>query len=208
MPCVVANYDDPTLTFTHSASDPSNLTTYTYSTVALGTESADRKILLAVHTNADGPGIPTSAVINGVSATLLSNTTGLGLFIADVPTGTSVTITATFSTTASRSAIGVWSLKGVSRPSDIFTNLSTGTGTVASTSVTARRGDAVVAIVSHRNAADLVWTGGTERYDLTAGNLNHMGGADTKATADTTAQTFTATSASSQVWAAISASFK
>lgn len=207
MPCVYANHNDPTVEFTHSASSSSNLTTYTYTSVALGTETADRKVVVAVHTDADGP-TPIGAVVNGVTATLLVNRLGVGLFIADVPTGTSVTVTTTFDVTAARAAMGVWTLKKLSRPADVYTNVNSGIGLTATTSVTAREGDAVIAAVSHRNTTGLTWSGGTERYDIAAGNSNRMSGADTVATSDTTAQTFSITGTSSAAWSAVSASFK
>ena len=208
MPCVVENYNDPILTFTHSASSSSNLVTYTYTTVALGMESADRRIIVAAHTDVGGGLLPISAVVNGVSATLVVNRAGVGLFIADVPTGTSVTVTITFSGTATRSAMGVWAITGMSRPSPSFTNSNGGTGTSVTTSVAASKGEAVVAAISHANTTGFTWSGGTERYDIANGNATRMSGADTIATSDTTAQSFTATAVNSAAWSAVSASFK
>lgn len=208
MPCVVENYNNPVVTFTHSASSSSNLVTYTFTAVALGAEAPDRYIVVAAHTDVGGGLLPISATVNGVDATLVVNRAGVGLFIALVPTGTSVTVTTTFSGTATRSAMGVWSITGRSREAASFTNSNGGTGTSVTTSVAASKGEAVIAAISHANTTGFTWSGGTERYDVSNGNSTRMSGADTSATVDTAAQSFTATAVNSAAWSAVSASFK
>lgn len=207
MPLAPTNYTPSAVTYTYSTSTSTNFVTYTYTAVALGTESADRRIVVAGHTDVAGP-TPISATVNGINATLVVNASGVGLFIANVPTGTSVTVTVTYSTTAARAALGVWALTNVSRDAAMSTNVATGTGTVATSTISVAGGSAVVAAVSHANSTGFTWTGGTERYDTANGNPNRMSGADTTVTSDNSALQFTATATASASWAIVSASFK
>lgn len=207
MPLAPTNYTPSAITYTYSTSTSTNFVTYTYTAVALGTESIDRRIVVAAHTDVAGP-TPISATVNGVNATLVVNNSGVGLFVANVPTGTSVVVTVTYSGTAARAALGVWALTNVSREAAITTNVATGTGTVATSTISVAGGSVVISAASHANSSGFTWTGGTERYDTANGNPNRMSGADVTVIADNTALQFTATATASASWVIVSASFK
>lgn len=102
------------LTFLSSATSSSNLTTYTYAAVSLGTAHFNRRIVVSVIFDDPGDSPLASLTIGGVSATLVkSQNSAVALYIALVPTGTTGDIVVTYATAANRSGIGVWRLDGV-----------------------------------------------------------------------------------------------
>lgn len=119
------------LTFLTSTTNTANLTTYTYSAVALGTAHFNRRIVVAVFFNAADDYPPAAMTIGGVSATLLvTQSSAIALYIALVPTGTTGDIVVTYATAANNSAIGVWRLDGVSSSTPHATASTTGSGSI------------------------------------------------------------------------------
>jgi hypothetical protein len=105
------------IAFLQSASDINNLTTYTFAAQNLGAAAADRQIIVAVHYRNTGPPILTSLTIAGVSATFVvdqqSAINRTNVVIANVPTGTSGDIVATFDVASARCTIGVYRAVGI-----------------------------------------------------------------------------------------------
>jgi hypothetical protein len=110
-----------TVTYLGITSSSSNLTTYNFTSFSLGAESSDRYIIVGLgEASAGGSPITlSSGSINGVSATIInsyspdaSNDYGTAFMGAAVPSGTSGTISATWSSTAARCGISVWSVTG------------------------------------------------------------------------------------------------
>lgn len=199
MPLRPVNPSPPVVTFTAATSSASNLTTYTFSGVAIGAAAADRYVIVAAHTDC-GVASPTIVTVNGINATLLQANDGVGIFMALVPTGTTATIVVTFSASCARAAIGVWSATGVSRVSPVSSSKANGTSAAAATSVDASHGGAVIAASTHAGGTGIVWTGGgTERYDAVNGNSTRYSAADVSSLAAATI-TPTATSSGSFAW--------
>lgn len=199
MPMPAINFSPPVVTFQGNVSSSSNLTTYSFAAVPIGTASADRYVIVAAHTDVGGAS-PTVVTIGGITADLLQANDGVGLFMALVPTGTTATITATYSSAVNRCALGIWSATNVSRADPISRNMANGTGLVASTVVTATHGAAVIAASTHSAGASIAWTGsGTERYDFFVGNsTRHSASHNSSLGAGTV--TPTATNPSSVSW--------
>ena len=89
----------------------SNLTTYTFSGVSLGTPHATRYIIVGVVSIASSSRTISSASIAGISATLSSNASGFTegrMIIAAVPTGETGDVVVTHSGGCTSCAIGVW----------------------------------------------------------------------------------------------------
>lgn len=199
MPPQPTNFSGPVVTFVASASSTSNLTTYPFAAVAIGSPSDDRYVIVAAHTDTGGAA-PTVVTIGGINATLLQANDGVGLFMARVPTGATATIAVTFSSACTRAAIGVWSVTKLSRVTAIGSKAS-GTSAVAATSVAVSLAGAVIAAATHAGGTGIVWNGDVlERYDFFTGNSTRYSATD--AGSLVAAETFnaTATSSTSVAW--------
>jgi hypothetical protein len=110
----------PVVEFLGFSSNAANLTTYSFASFNFGTASADRHII--VHVLSSGPILQqrsiSSVSIGGVSASLdFTNGTSFypkGIARANVATGTSGTISVTFSASVDQCIIGVFSIKNIS----------------------------------------------------------------------------------------------
>ena len=168
-----------TVTFTASAVDSVDRSTYTYTSQSIGTEAADRIVVVAV-TYTTTASI-SSVTINLVSATQVVAATGSGgqkieLWKASVPTGTSVTIIVVHPGTSDRGSIGVWAVYGASS-----TTYDTGSKTAAdplSDTVNIPTGGVVIAAAANNDAGTdtYTWTGLDENYDaLVEDPTDHSG---------------------------------
>jgi hypothetical protein len=125
------------LTYQTNASDGADLTTYTFSSQAIGTAAADRYVIVGVG-GANTGSNPSSVTIGGVSATNVVQTNGGihsgSLWIALVPTGTTANIVVVWPSGLNRCGIGVWSatgLSGTAANDTASSNASPGSATVA-----------------------------------------------------------------------------
>lgn len=105
------------LAYQTSAVDPSDLTTYTFSAQAIGTAAADRRVHVGVGATQNSPTI-SSVVIGGVTATqniatTLGTASTVGIFTANVPTGTTADVVVTFTGSTNRCGIAVWTSTGL-----------------------------------------------------------------------------------------------
>jgi len=99
------------VTFLQTASDATNLQTYTFSSQNLGAANSKRYIIVAIASRNTRLGTTINSVrIGGVTATISvqsnhddsPNSSVAGLAVANVPTGTTGDIVVTFSTTMLR----------------------------------------------------------------------------------------------------------
>src|SRR5262245_51584457 len=99
-----------------SASDTVNRTTYTFTGLSIGAADATRRVICAVHWDANSVGGQTisSATIGGVSATIhgtaIDETSGsyVQFISALVPTGTTATVSVTFGGGNAACFVAVW----------------------------------------------------------------------------------------------------
>ena len=162
--------DAVSLTYLGTASDATNLITYTFASQGLGTPASDRQIIVL----ASGFTGPTSKTISsitvaGVSATININTNGdygyegLGIGIADVPTGTTGDVVVVFSGAMNSADIHLYRATGLSK-----TAHDTDSNTGAPPSVNLSVPDNGVAVsISHNRGGTASWTGLTEGDDIT-----------------------------------------
>lgn len=171
------------LTYLTSGVDTSNLTTYTYSAVAIGTAHFNRHIAVAVLFDDTGDYPPVSVTIGGVSATLVIQRSSLiALYIAKVPTGTTADIVVTYATAALRSAIGVWRLDGLASAAAHATNSNSFVSSSLQTlSLDVPSGGAVIAAAlgDGLDVVSFVWPNMTENYDTTVESARIWSGAST-----------------------------
>lgn len=123
--------------FTSSAVISTNLSSYTFSSMAFGAAFSGRHILVMVASRASSTQTITSATIGGVTATIVyqaSPTGTLGAFlIAAVPTGTTGDVVINFSVAMTRCGIGVIALSDLVSTTATDTAIDSGSDTMTST---------------------------------------------------------------------------
>lgn len=107
--------------FTASAKDSTGQTTYTFSSVSVGTAADNRQVVVGVHSILGSPGITINSVtIGGISASrVVKQESGSGGRVAEfwkasVPAGTTGNIVVTASAAMLACSIGVWAVYGAS----------------------------------------------------------------------------------------------
>lgn len=207
MPIPQVNSSSPTMTFTTAATNASNLITYTFTAMAIGAASPDRRVIVAMHTDL-GSLTPVSVTIGGIAATAIKTTDGLGVFMAFVPTGTTADVVVTWSGTAARCAIGVWSVQWAGRGVTAST-LATGTSAASSVAVANLSGGVVIVASTHAGGTGLTYSGGpTENYDTVNGNATRYSGANQSNIAVAGTVTSTATNSGSFAWRMIAVALR
>ena len=176
---------------TTSAVDSVNRTTYTFSSVALGTASTTRAVY--VWSTAQGPSVSAfninTMTVGGVSASLVQVADSSAepqymgeLWRADVPTGTTGDIVVTWNSGVSQCGVSVWSVDGDHEEFAIATDLSNSTSSVSFTNVP----DNSVILAGRGSAftGTHIWTGDvTENVDQTIeGTVRHSAASQFHAT--------------------------
>jgi hypothetical protein len=181
-----------TYAYTANTSNAGSATSYTFSSVALGTAAANRKIIVGTGSqeNVDGTHINTLTV-GGVSATELvaiNDDAGIDsqseIWIATVPTGTTGDIVIVTNGGQDNMGIGVWAVYGAS---------STAHDTVTSTAdpqtgtINVPAGGVLIAIAYDRGGgSDYVWTGPTKDFfTVIESNVQYSGASKAYASAQT-----------------------
>lgn len=142
----------PVVTHVDTGSTSNNNTTYNFSGRSFGAAANDRYIVVSVHGDV-GPQTPVSATIGGVAATLVYSTPGLGIFIAYLPTGTTGTVSVTFTGSVSRCGFSVWRVTGLWRGGVERVASGSGTGVTASVAVSYPAKSVIIAAATFHNSA-------------------------------------------------------
>jgi hypothetical protein len=115
----------PAISYTDTATDATDLTTYTFTARALGSAAADRRIAIAVvgRTGSSTTLAVSTLTVDGVSASLVANTDNTGvngttstytaIWLASVPSNTTGDVVVTFNGAALRCAISIYRLTGI-----------------------------------------------------------------------------------------------
>lgn len=152
------------LSLTGSGVDASS---YTLSGTSLGAPAADRYIVAVVWTDAVAGSISISSVtIGGVSASLVTSAstsgTVLAMYIANVPTGTTGDVVASFSATSDDHHIALWALTGLTSTTPIDTDSNTSN---AALTMTSEVGGVIIGAAWAADPITYTWSGATENYD-------------------------------------------
>jgi len=183
-----------TVTYVTNVSNTANLTTYTLTSVSIGTASSDRYVIVGFGASDGTSGKTDSSVtIGGVSATKLAGAYYVGgttrmcaLYAALVPTDTTATIAITFSAGMSRLGVSVFSATGLQSvtPRDSATAQGDTSGTLLSASLTGPSDGFIVGFVFQQDEnANFTWTGITERNDTALEAVAKYSGASDNFTA-------------------------
>lgn len=191
-----------TVTWASSAKSTSALTTYTFSSLSIGTASSDRKIIVNVHAEANGAGTAlsvSSLTVDGISATLLvafpttdgSDRVAQEVWIASVPTGTTGNVVVTMAAGITRCGVGVFATTGASSTASAT---YTSTADPLSVSASCQSGGAIIGgAVAQGGSTSFTWAGITERYDEVVGGATYQSGASLAFTAAQSGLTVSAT---------------
>ena len=168
------------ITFTESATSTSNLTTYTFSSLNLGTASSGRQIVVA----AFGTSSQTisTLTVGGISASLIVGRTDTSserrveLWAAPVPTGTSGDVVVTWSGAQIRSGVGVFSMTGALSTANDTQSDAVASG-ASSVSLNIPSNGGAIAVGDSATSGLNSWTGLTERYDENVEAADYHSGA-------------------------------
>jgi len=175
---------DTSVTFTDSSVNSGSATTYTFSSQAIGTASADRVVVVGTSGGAGATNPVSSMTIGGVSAVKAIgtvNSTGTEIWYATVTSGTTASVVVNWGGTKSRCGIGVWALTGVTGVG--ATNTST--SSTATLTVSGRAKDIILAVYGGKDHASVTFTGLTEDYDedISGAGSQYQAGGSKKLTA-------------------------
>lgn len=204
------------ISYITSASNESNLTTFTFSSVSFGA-ATDRSLVIIGVSGRQGNNRQVSAVtIDGISATLITRCDAdnacTGIYAASV-TSTSGDVVVTFSGGMDAAAIGVWAaynLKSTTAFAAFSDRATTGATSLPGDVNTPATG--IVVSVGSINASTLrtvTWTGVTERYEgAFATTRTYTGGDFTTTVAETPRSIYYTASGSTNNIAISSASWE
>lgn len=175
-----------TLTYQTTTRNGTNLAAYSFTTQAIGTAAADRRVFMAIHYGAGSGGFTiSSATIAGVTGTQhvftsvgTTNFRATAIYSALVPTGTTGTMAVNFSGSVGRCGIGIWSAYGLKNTTPFATTSSN----VQPLSLSLARPPNGIAIGAWTSVTtttgNTTWTGLTERYDVVDETTTMETGAD------------------------------
>ena len=193
------------VTYTDAKSDNVGGSPITFSSVAIGTASSDRYVVVVATVRTSGTSdITMTCTIGGVSATSVATVASLtssahrqNIFIAAVPTGTTGNVVLTFSRASIRSMISVFAVTGI----DGLTASATATSTASPGSGTITIPAGGIAIAGSYNilGGAYTWSNLTERHDSVFATSNYWAAASDAFATLQTSRVITATMAGSPV---------
>jgi hypothetical protein len=175
---------DATISYTAHAESSTDLTTYTFSSQAIGTAAANRTVIVGMGYH-DASAVSISSVTiggNTSSANTIATDASFGSSFHeyDLTTGTTADIVVTFSGGATRCGIGVWAAYGIGA-SDDTSNVG---GPTEATDINISAGGVAIGhSINHNNTAIAAWTNMTKRFDDIIDYTSHTGADTSSATA-------------------------
>lgn len=162
-----------TFAFLQQATSTADSSSYTFASQNLGAADAARYIIVGIQCRRTlNTNTISSVTVGGVTASLVvtadrGNQSKCAIYIAAVPTGTTGDVVVTFSGTANRCGIALWSAVGISSATASDTDSSI-TGTAPTMSIDVPAGGFAVAVGCENALTTATWTGLTERSDTQA----------------------------------------
>ena len=146
----------PMMTYQAGSNIATDLTTYTFSAMPIGTAEANRRVIICVGQRSTNP-VVSSMTIGGVAATqdasVNSSFNEAEIWSAVVPTGTTADVVVTFAAAQARCLIEVYTIHNISSSSKTDSASGTGQGATANLITNVQAGDFVV-------VADMLYTTG------------------------------------------------
>ena len=208
-----------TVSKTDNALDTSDATTYTFTSKAIGAAATGRLVVVALQTLNTSAISLSSCTIGGISATIIGTATAnngsvfisTALAYAVVPTGTTATVAATWSTSTFRCYLGVWSAYGVSSSTPTTSATSAANPSVMSSINVSAGGIAIGAsnIFDVGGTGTFTWTNLTKDYDADGeGSNEQYSGASAAFASAQTGISITATPSAADRCCGIAASWR
>lgn len=172
------------VTYLSTTGSTTNTTTYTFSSQGIGSASANRYVIIGItsRTLSGTGGNITSLTVGGISCTINSEIANSGnvtcIGIANVPTGTTADVVATFDETQTQCDIAIWTATDVISTTASDTLTSTAADPSGTIDVTA--GGFIVAIAKDDTGTAppaATWTELVEDFDALDANGNNKTGA-------------------------------
>lgn len=191
------------ISYQTSAVNSANLSTYTFTSQAIGTASATRVVIVGVFCSSGGSPVISTVTVGGISATsantLASSLRTVGVYTAPVPTGTTANIVVTMTGTVDNCGISVWRADNLlsTTPVDSQQIAVVSTTVTYPALATSASGIAVWVVGTNLAASTYTWANATERYDQTIEGVVTQSGADATTTGSSITATATASSGSS-----------
>jgi hypothetical protein len=159
------------LEFLGTKTSNANTTSYTFSNVNFGAEDPTRRIVIVVGNGGDSFTRTLTTTIAGTAGTEMvhggGNLAFVSIFIAAVPTGTTGTISLSYSyPTVNHVVVGVYRLTGLSANTPFATS-TYATTPPANLSLAVPAGGCVIAGIRRSASSSFTWSGLHEDYDLT-----------------------------------------
>ncbi len=150
-------------TYITNSSNTTGLTTYTFSSLSLGSAYVDRAIVIGVAARASSIQTISSVTVGGVSTTPIYQNGGgtssvAGFYIVAMPTGASGDVVVTFSGAMVRAGVVVWSVRHLQSLTATGTYALTGGSPTAAINVSAG-GVALGLVYNTNNTSGVTWTG-------------------------------------------------
>jgi hypothetical protein len=176
VPVAARSFRPVTFTWTANVSTTTGSSSVTFSSVAIGTASSTRLVIVCVgmRGNAGAGRTVSGCTIAGTAATQIvasaSNANPTAIYTLVVATGTTASIVVTGSGTLSRAGIGVATLDGYASSAAVGTNATVSTSaTSVSLGVNASSGGVVLWTNARDAVASATWSGATADDDETPG---------------------------------------
>lgn len=174
----LAAFKITTLAFQTSATDITNVSTYTFSSQPFGTASTDRVVIVTITATQGVNGTISSVTIGGVSASIIAQQSSgvitCGIAAAVVPTGTTGDVVVNTSTVRDECAIGIWSSTGLAGAVAVASGSNTNLDALT---LNAEAGGFVIAVCANDGDETTTWSGATEAYDVSLGEYENSSGA-------------------------------
>lgn len=166
-----------TLSATASGEDTGNLSSYTFSGVAIGTAAATRRVVVCLALDGAGGRTVSAVTVGGVSASQVDTAANTNLlcdmWVATVPTGTTGDIVVTVTGgQVTRCMYAVYALYNTLSATASFN----GDDITSAYSISATIGDnsATIAMFGNRGSASATWTNASEDYDAVSAESGTM----------------------------------
>lgn len=156
-------------TLTDHAYNPADQTSYSFASQSFGVAADNRHVVVCVGGLAGaGARSVSSMTIGGVAATkvveIALNAVACAIYIANVPTGTTGTVSVTFNAPMVRAAIAVYRVVFIG--SAVAHDTATNVGDPASVNIDVPAGGVGIGFSINANITSVIWSGLTEDIDV------------------------------------------
>lgn len=153
----------PNVTYIGTTVDTATATTYTFTSVDIGTASADRLVVVVAGDYDSSGGTLNSVTIAGTAGTLAdvenSEDQNCAIYYRTVTSGTTATIVVTLSNSSVNAFISVYTITGLNSITPTGTSSPTAGSTDPTAAINVSEGGAVIGCANEQVSSTVIWTG-------------------------------------------------